>query len=252
MNKILFFDIDGTLAKHGKIPEDNLEMLKYLKEKRHKTFICTGRPVFYAKKMFHDLVSGYIACNGRYIEVDDKKLHGEAFSKEEMKMWIKKFKQLNLGYLFAGADKAYYADINEKVHEVLLNQYGAEHISEYENQDVSYYSFDLFFDKNRFDELKYEFRDLLILNNHHVGSCDCTTINYDKGSAILYLLNHYKIDKKYSYAFGDGSNDICMFRNVENRIAMGNAIEDLKVQATYVTDDYDKGGIRKALEYFEF
>ncbi len=91
-----------------------------------------------------------------------------------------------------------------------------------------------------------------MLNNHYNGSCDCTTLDFNKGSAIAYLLDYYNIDRKYSYAFGDGANDVYMFRNVDNRIAMGNAIEALKQEATYVTDDYDKEGIKKALKYFGF
>ena len=250
MDKILFFDIDGTLAMRGCIPEGNLEMLKQLKAKEHKTFICTGRAVYYAKNMFHDLVTGYIACNGRYIEANDKKLHGESFTKEEMKKWVDKFKQLDLGYLFASDKGAYYGNIPQQIYKKLLKEYGEDRLFSYENQEVSYYTFDLFFDKNRFNELEFEFKDSLVLNNHYNGSCDCTTLNYNKGSAIAYLLDYYNIDKKCSYAFGDGANDVYMFRNVDNKIAMGNAIEALKQEATYVTDDYDKEGIKKALKHY--
>lgn len=41
MDKILFFDIDGTLGQHGVITESNLKALHLLKEKGYKTFICT-------------------------------------------------------------------------------------------------------------------------------------------------------------------------------------------------------------------
>ena len=40
MDKILFFDIDGTLGQHGVITESNLKALHLLKEKGYKTFIC--------------------------------------------------------------------------------------------------------------------------------------------------------------------------------------------------------------------
>lgn len=43
MRKVLFFDIDGTLAIHGHIPESNKKALEALKEKGYDTFICTGR-----------------------------------------------------------------------------------------------------------------------------------------------------------------------------------------------------------------
>lgn len=48
MKKIFFFDIDGTLAIHGVIPEGNLKALKLLQDQGYFTFICTGRAPFYA------------------------------------------------------------------------------------------------------------------------------------------------------------------------------------------------------------
>lgn len=37
MRKVLFFDIDGTLAIHGHIPESNKKALEALKEKGYDT-----------------------------------------------------------------------------------------------------------------------------------------------------------------------------------------------------------------------
>lgn len=37
MQKIFFFDIDGTLAIHGVIPESNLKALQLLKERGYYT-----------------------------------------------------------------------------------------------------------------------------------------------------------------------------------------------------------------------
>lgn len=43
MDKILFFDIDGTLGQHGVIIESNLKALHLLKEKGYKTFNLYGK-----------------------------------------------------------------------------------------------------------------------------------------------------------------------------------------------------------------
>ena len=83
MKKVFFFDIDGTLAISHHVPENNIKALQRLKALGYDTFICTGRAPFYAQKLFGDLVSGYICCNGRYILYHDQKLHGEAFTAEE-------------------------------------------------------------------------------------------------------------------------------------------------------------------------
>ena len=71
MDKILFFDIDGTLGQHGVITESNLKALHLLKEKGYKTFICTGRAPFYAKRLFGDLVSGCLLYTSDAADEED-------------------------------------------------------------------------------------------------------------------------------------------------------------------------------------
>ena len=84
MRKVLFFDIDGTLAIHGHIPESNKKALEALQEKGYDTFICTGRAPYYAENLFGKLVSGIISCNGRYISYRGEKLHGVPFTPVEV------------------------------------------------------------------------------------------------------------------------------------------------------------------------
>ncbi|MDR3093560.1 MAG: HAD hydrolase family protein, partial [Bacteroidales bacterium] len=51
-------------------------------------------------------------------------------------------------------------------------------------------------------------------------------------------------------AFGDGGNDISMLRHVAIGVAMGNATDDVKAQADYVTNSVDDDGIGNALRHF--
>ena len=51
-------------------------------------------------------------------------------------------------------------------------------------------------------------------------------------------------------AFGDGGNDHEMLEYVHVGIAMGNASDDVKAVADYVTDSVDEDGILHALEHF--
>ena len=47
-------------------------------------------------------------------------------------------------------------------------------------------------------------------------------------------------------AFGDGSNDVEMLKEVGMGVAMGNAVEELKVVADMVTDSIGEDGVWKA------
>ena len=52
-------------------------------------------------------------------------------------------------------------------------------------------------------------------------------------------------------AFGDGGNDIPMLKEAAVGVAMGNASDEVKKAADYVTDNVDDDGIRNALEHLK-
>ena len=53
------------------------------------------------------------------------------------------------------------------------------------------------------------------------------------------------------YAFGDQLNDLEMLSFVEHGVAMGNANDEVKAAADYVTDSVDDNGIENALKHFQ-
>ena len=71
-----------------------------------------------------------------------------------------------------------------------------------------------------------------------------------KQNGIKAFLKEYNIDAQETMAFGDGNNDKEMFEFVSTSVAMGNAKEELKKCATYITDDIDNDGIYNALKFF--
>lgn len=80
---------------------------------------------------------------------------------------------------------------------------------------------------------------------------ELNAIGASKGNAIMNLAERLKIAQKDIMIFGDQGNDLSMFENPEfKKIAMGNAIEDIKKRADFVTDDNDHNGIAKALKKF--
>lgn len=70
-----------------------------------------------------------------------------------------------------------------------------------------------------------------------------------KSNAIKQLQKLLKCDKLV--VFGDGKNDIDMFEYTKISVAMGNAGDDVKEAADYITDDIDEDGIYNALKHFE-
>lgn len=51
-------------------------------------------------------------------------------------------------------------------------------------------------------------------------------------------------------AFGDGGNDISIIRRAGTGVAMGNAGDNVKAAADYVTTSVDDDGVMNALVHF--
>lgn len=61
-------------------------------------------------------------------------------------------------------------------------------------------------------------------------------------------MDYFKADYADAIVFGDAMNDISMFTDDWYKVAMGNAIPELKMKADMVTADVEEDGIYKACE----
>ena len=74
---------------------------------------------------------------------------------------------------------------------------------------------------------------------------------YDaKKEGIENMMKHLNADVKDVVVFGDDYNDMVMFDERWFSIAMGNACDDLKAIADYVTEANIEDGIYKACKKF--
>lgn len=78
-----------------------------------------------------------------------------------------------------------------------------------------------------------------------VMSKDC-----NKGYGVKVLADKLGIKKDEIICIGDQANDIEMITYAGLGIAMGNAIDELKGIAQYITSDNDNDGVAKAIEKF--
>ena len=91
------------------------------------------------------------------------------------------------------------------------------------------------------------FKNLTIYKWGKSGA-DIVSKNTSKGNRIKIILDKYGYDFNNTYAIGDGLNDIEMFKQVKHSIAMGNASDEIKRNAKFVTTDIDDRGVEQVLE----
>ena len=71
-----------------------------------------------------------------------------------------------------------------------------------------------------------------------------------KNTGIDAVIAHFGIKLEETMAFGDGGNDIDMLKHAGIGVAMGNAGENVKEIADYITTSVDDDGITNALKHF--
>jgi Cof subfamily protein (haloacid dehalogenase superfamily) len=79
---------------------------------------------------------------------------------------------------------------------------------------------------------------------------DVTHADANKGMVILALSKMLNIPTEHIATIGDMPTDALMFRKSGVSIAMGNATEEVKTQATYVTRSNREDGFAYAIEHF--
>ena len=79
---------------------------------------------------------------------------------------------------------------------------------------------------------------------------DVTPAGSDKGRAVRRIAEVLSVPIDEVAVIGDMANDMPMFEVAAHRIAMGNAIEELKGMATFVTDTNERDGFAIAVDRY--
>lgn len=79
---------------------------------------------------------------------------------------------------------------------------------------------------------------------------EITAKSVSKGKAVEALANYYKIRREEIITIGDSENDLSMIEYGGLGVAMGNASEQIKSKADYITDTNDNDGVAKVINKF--
>jgi Cof subfamily protein (haloacid dehalogenase superfamily) len=79
---------------------------------------------------------------------------------------------------------------------------------------------------------------------------DVTHKAANKGFVVAFLSRHLEVPTAEIATIGDQPNDVLMFKRSGFSIAMGNASDQVKAQASVATDSYNDEGFAKAMEHF--
>lgn len=92
---------------------------------------------------------------------------------------------------------------------------------------------------------RYNKAATLVISEDHLTQI--ASYEADKGRALRYLCDKYKIDPQHTMAIGDGPNDVGMIRVAGLGVAMGNAFDEVKEAADVVAPSNDEDGVADTL-----
>ena len=248
---LAFFDLDGTLLdQHSKITPEVAQAMTQLKENNIVPIIATGRTNLEIKEISAAAgIDSFITMNGQYVLFEGKEVVNTIIPKETCRRLAEKTAELNQEIGFYTPDSIRVSGHSENTKEA----YSFIH-SNLPDIDPAYYEtrdLNMLLILGQTDDEKYhaEFDDLTFYRNGPY-SIDVVSKGGSKGTGIKALIKELDLEGVPTYGFGDGPNDIDLLKACDNKIAMGNAIPDLKDLATYVTAKNTEGGIVQALKHF--
>lgn len=250
--RAVFFDIDDTLRvkKTGYIPASITKVFKSLQDKGILTGIATGRGMYGVVPEIRELDPDYfITLNGAYvIDKSGDKILDNPIKNEMVIDYVDWCCKENIEYGFAGKDDLSVSADTALVRDAIEPVYPNTKVDAEFYKNHSVYQMWTFENRDEDLELPESLSSELRLVRWHEHSSDVVKVGVSKASGLEQLLEHIGLKAENVLFFGDGENDLEMFNFVGLKIAMGNAIQDLKDKADYVTSNVEEDGILKALE----
>lgn len=254
MIRALFFDIDGTLVsfKTHIVPESTVKAIKEARDKGIKVFISTGRPKIIINNLGKLEFDGYITMNGAYCFAGkDEVIYKSSIPSEDVETVVSMVKKTSLSCIFVLEKKMFICNPGWMSNEfsTTLNIPPLPEIKADDILSNEIFQISPFITPAQEKELMPQI-PYCESGRWHTSFTDIVAKGNGKNRGIDEIIKHFDIPLEATIAFGDGGNDIPMLQHAAIGVAMGNAKDNVKQAADYVTDSVDDDGILKAFQHF--
>lgn len=254
----LFFDIDGTLVSFNthEIPQSTVRAIALAKEHGVGVYISTGRPlqIITNLKQIEKYIDGYITTNGALCIVEGKTVCCNPIPKEDVDALIADADRCDYAVLVVGESGVRLYNPKPVFDEIFVRDLNVTNI------DKSLDARELmrrekilqltpFFSQDHERKLMPQLPDC-VSGRWHPAFTDITAREADKGKGLEAMAEYLGLDVSETMAFGDGGNDVAILRRAGIGIAMGNAGNEARSAADYITSSVDDDGVRNALKHF--
>lgn len=249
--RYLFFDIDGTLVAGGYgnayVPESTELALRKLREAGHFLCLATGRSQAMAVNYMRQLGFENMVSDGGYgVTVHGRLLGITPIDRNKVIRLIRECqsKDIPWGIQTDNSDTRLVPDVRfeEFTHDIYMKSRIVDGLNP-ENYSEIYKAYIACFYPT-----EHSLENLVGLPWCRFHKEYFFVEPSDKAYGIKKIMDYFKADYADAIVFGDAMNDISMFTDDWYKVAMGNAIPELKMKADMVTADVEEDGIYKACE----
>ncbi len=249
--KVVFFDIDGTLLHEGSyIPPSTISAIQALQANGVETFIATGR----GPAMLSDIpervgIDSLVWYNGQIVVHKGEIVYRNTLSKDALGRLTTHASSNDHTLVYLGQDRGGASRPNDAIVEQSLGELDMPipsfepnfHAEEDVYQTLLYCTPE---DEHHYINAYREF-DFI---RWHPHAMDVINKGASKADGIRHFIetNGYRLEN--TYAFGDALNDLAMLQYVGTGIAMGNGRTEAKDVADFVTKSILEDGIEYGLK----
>lgn len=254
---LIFFDIDGTLVgEDGRvIPESAKAAVQRARANGHVCMINTGRTMTLVgseltkQTEFDGLILG---CGTMVIYRGETLLH-KTFSPEDGVDIIDGLHRYEIDACLEGSENNFRDSddrIFTEVYRRFISRFDGFGYGSFQEAPGHFDKFYAYADRvEKMDGFRREYEDKLDFVDREGGYFEIMPKGCSKASAVDFVADKLGIPVEETVAIGDSSNDIPMIERAHIGIAMGNAAEDVKEAADYVSTDIGDNGIENALRW---
>lgn len=268
----IFLDVDNTLfsPELNAIPESSMVAISKARTNGHKVFLCTGRSLAECMKYLNHEVDGFIFGAGGMVYAEGHRIFDNPLPKDVVDSYLSIADEKGIPATLEAAAGCYYNKIGYRA----MKNYYAYHCEGEKEILEELHKNGTFAMKNRHEsdpvykmcffldtyeeclsfqkEVKSPYVLTILKEDPFIQAwiTELTNGQISKATGICKVLEYYDAKKEEAIGIGDSANDFPMFEASGIKIAMGNASEDLKEKADYITSDILDNGIYNAFLHY--
>lgn len=264
MIKLITIDVDGTLVTPLKrLTKENIASIEKAKNAGIHIALVSGRPfhsmIDINKSLGLDKKGHFTICqNGSYVfdNFSQKPMFGTFQSPSDLVKVAKLLENYRLDVSAMDGENLYsnkkraniYTKIDAKIHKMPIK------IVDYENlpEDMEFGRFMVLGSKGEIKRFIENMPDEIKNNYYPVQTApflvEIMNKNTNKGYAISQMADKLGYKMEEVMAIGNEKNDIPMLEAAGFAVAMGNAVDELKKHADYITKSNLKSGVGHAID----